>query len=122
MSEEKALNGGPAVIEVAYERLGDLQAPPVLLVMGIGAQLLGRPDGFCAGLVARGLQVVRFDNRDAGLSSHFPDAPRPDLPAALPAIRPRRPTRFPTWRRTPSACSTRSGWTAPTSSVPRWEG
>ncbi|MHA6765180.1 alpha/beta fold hydrolase [Streptacidiphilus sp. PAMC 29251] len=83
MAEEKVWNIGPAGIEVAYQRFGDRQAPPVLLIMGIGTQLLGWPEGFCAELTARGLQVIRFDNRDSGLSSHFPDAPVPDLPAAL---------------------------------------
>ncbi|MCX4539486.1 alpha/beta fold hydrolase [Streptomyces sp. NBC_01565] len=77
------MNVGPAGIEVAYERLGDPQAPAVLLVMGIGAQLIGWPDGFCAALVARGVQVIRFDNRDSGWSSHFADAPAPDFVAAL---------------------------------------
>ena len=82
MSEEKAINVGPSRIEVTYERFGDPQAPPVLLVMGLGTQLLGWPDGFCAELVARGLHVIRFDNRDVGLSSHFADAPTPDVAAA----------------------------------------
>ncbi|MFB4266155.1 alpha/beta fold hydrolase [Nonomuraea sp. GTA35] len=83
MSEEKALDVGPAKIEVAYERLGDPQAPPVVLVMGAGGQLIHWPEGFCAELVARGCQVIRFDNRDTGLSTHFHDAPEPDLRAAL---------------------------------------
>ncbi|MGR6923556.1 alpha/beta fold hydrolase [[Actinomadura] parvosata] len=83
MSEEKAFDVGPSKIEIAYERLGDPQAPPVLLVMGTGGQLIHWPDGFCAELVARGCHVIRFDNRDAGLSTHFHDAPKPDLAAAL---------------------------------------
>ncbi|GAA2215354.1 alpha/beta hydrolase [Nonomuraea monospora] len=83
MGEEKALAVGPDKIEVTYERLGDPQAPPVLLVMGAGGQLIHWPEGFCAELVARGCQVIRFDNRDAGLSTHFHDAPPPDLQAAL---------------------------------------
>ncbi|WP_263657448.1 hypothetical protein [Nonomuraea gerenzanensis] len=40
MSEEKALDVGPSKIEMTYERLGDPQAPPVLLVMGAGGQLI----------------------------------------------------------------------------------
>lgn len=83
MAEEKALNVGPSHIEIGYERLGDPGAPPVLLVMGGGAQMINWPDGFCAELVDRGLQVIRFDNRDVGRSSHFADAPEPDLQAAL---------------------------------------
>jgi pimeloyl-ACP methyl ester carboxylesterase len=83
MGEEKALNVGPSGIEIAYERLGDPGSLPVLLVHGGGAQLINWPEGFCAELVGRGVQVIRFDNRDTGLSSHFPDAPVPDLQAAL---------------------------------------
>lgn len=83
MAEEIVGNVGPSRIEIAYERLGDPQSPPVLLVMGLGAQLIGWPDGFCAELVAQGLQVIRFDNRDSGRSSHSTDGPAPDLAAVL---------------------------------------
>ena len=69
-------------IELAYERFGDPADPPLLLVMGLATQMLGWPDEFCAGLAARGLSVVRFDNRDIGLSTHLHDAPPPDLVAA----------------------------------------
>lgn len=83
MGEEKAFNVGPSGIEIAYERFGDPAAPPAVLMMGGGAQMISWPDEFCAGLARRGVQVVRFDNRDAGRSSHFPDGPPPDLQAAL---------------------------------------
>ena len=56
-------------IELAYERFGDEHAPAVLLIMGLGAQLLLWPESFCQTLVDRGYQVIRFDNRDIGLSS-----------------------------------------------------
>ena len=49
----------------------------------IAAQSIHWPDAFCHTLVDRGLQVIRFDNRDAGLSTHLTDAPPSDLPAAL---------------------------------------
>jgi pimeloyl-ACP methyl ester carboxylesterase len=52
-----------------YEDLGDVDAPPVLLIMGLGAQLPMWPDGFCELLVARGFRVIRFDHRDTGLST-----------------------------------------------------
>ncbi|GAA0424522.1 alpha/beta hydrolase [Streptomyces luteireticuli] len=83
MSEEKALNVGPSGIEVAYERFGDPKAPPVVLVMGGGGQLINWPEDFCTELVGHGVQVIRFDNRDSGRSTHFHDAPVPDLQAAL---------------------------------------
>ena len=78
-----AANVGPAKLNIAYERIGNPDAPPLLLIHGLGAQLIGWPDGFCSALVERGLQVIRFDNRDVGRSSHISDAPAPDLPAVL---------------------------------------
>jgi pimeloyl-ACP methyl ester carboxylesterase len=78
-----AANVGPAHLDIAYERLGNPGAPPVLLIQGLGAQLVGWPDGFCAALVGRGLHLIRFDNRDVGRSSHLSHAPAPDLPAVL---------------------------------------
>jgi pimeloyl-ACP methyl ester carboxylesterase len=83
MGEEKARNVGPSGIDVAYERFGDPGAPPVLLIMGGGAQMINWPEGFCAELVDRGMHVIRFDNRDSGRSTHFPDAPAPDIQAAV---------------------------------------
>jgi pimeloyl-ACP methyl ester carboxylesterase len=80
---EKMANVGPSRIEVAYELLGDPNGPPVLLLMGGGMQLIHWPDGFCAELVARGLRLIRFDNRDAGESSTFSGGPVPDVGAAL---------------------------------------
>jgi pimeloyl-ACP methyl ester carboxylesterase len=62
-------------IEIAYERLGEPAGEPVLLIMGMAAQMVGWPDGFCAELVRRGLSPVRFDNRDVGLSTNL--GPRP---------------------------------------------
>jgi pimeloyl-ACP methyl ester carboxylesterase len=69
-------------VEIAYETLGNPTDPPVVLIHGLGGQLVDWPDGFCAKLVERGLLVVRFDNRDVGLSSHS-GAPPPDLRAVL---------------------------------------
>lgn len=74
---------GPSGIEIAYEYFGNKDAPPVLLIMGVGAQMLGWHEGFCEALVARGLRPIRFDNRDAGLSTHRHDAPAPDFQAVL---------------------------------------
>jgi pimeloyl-ACP methyl ester carboxylesterase len=70
-------------VELAYETFGDPADPPVLLVMGFATQMLGWPDEFCRLLAARNLFVVRFDNRDIGLSTHLHDAPPPDVMAAV---------------------------------------
>ena len=70
-------------IELAYERFGDPADPPLLLIMGLATQMLGWPADFCAALVERGLHVIRFDNRDIGLSTHIQDAPAPDVAAAF---------------------------------------
>ncbi len=83
IKDEKALKVGPAGIDIAYQRLGKADAPAVLLIMGIAAQSIHWPDAFCHALVDSGLQVIRFDNRDSGLSTHLTDAPPPNLPAAL---------------------------------------
>jgi pimeloyl-ACP methyl ester carboxylesterase len=56
-------------VELFYEDLGDLADPPVLLIMGVGAQLPMWPDGFCAQLLKCGYRVIRFDHRDTGLST-----------------------------------------------------
>jgi pimeloyl-ACP methyl ester carboxylesterase len=80
--DEKA-KVGPAGIDIAYQRGGNPDAPVVLLIMGIAAQSIHWPDAFCNALVERGLQVIRFDNRDSGLSTHFTEGPPPNLPAAL---------------------------------------
>src|SRR3954454_24023172 len=58
-------------LELAYEVLGEPGGEPLLLIMGLGAQMVGWPDGFCRGLTARGFTVLRFDNRDVGLSTHL---------------------------------------------------
>ncbi|MGO9790288.1 MAG: alpha/beta fold hydrolase [Solirubrobacteraceae bacterium] len=83
MGVEIIRRAGPSCVDIAYEQFGDPGAPPVLLVMGLATQMLGWPDEFCSVLVAHGLRVIRFDNRDVGLSTHLHDARRPDLVAAL---------------------------------------
>lgn len=56
-------------VDLYYEDMGDPNDPPVLLIMGLGAQLLLWRTAFCEKLVAEGLRVIRYDNRDVGLSS-----------------------------------------------------
>ena len=65
-------------IDVAYNTLGEASGPPVVLISGLGAQLIAWDDAFCQQLVDRGLFVVRFDNRDVGLSSNLADRPTSD--------------------------------------------
>lgn len=69
-------------IEITYETFGDPADPTVTLVMGLGAQLTGWDEGFCALLVGRGFHVVRFDNRDVGRSTWI-DTPDLDVGAAV---------------------------------------
>ena len=56
-------------LDIYYDDMGDPGDPAVLLIMGLGSQLLLWRDGFCEKLVAEGLRVIRYDNRDVGLSS-----------------------------------------------------
>lgn len=60
-------------IELEYETFGDPEDPPLLLVMGLGAQMVWIHPDFCHDLVDRGFYVIRFDNRDVGLSSRITD-------------------------------------------------
>lgn len=55
---------------IAYETFGT--GDPMLLIMGIGSQMVIWPEEFCTALAERGFAVTRFDNRDTGLSTHFP--------------------------------------------------
>jgi pimeloyl-ACP methyl ester carboxylesterase len=66
-------------IELEYDTFGRASDAPLLLVMGLGAQMVLWDDEFCALLAERGHYVVRFDNRDVGLSTKFDHAGVPDL-------------------------------------------
>ena len=66
-------------ITIEYETFGDPGAPPVLLIMGFGGQLTLWDQEFCADLAGAGFYVIRYDNRDVGLSTWFDDAGEPDL-------------------------------------------
>jgi len=70
-------------IEIEYETAGDKADPALLLIMGLGAQLTVWPDSFFEGLARQGFYVVRFDNRDTGLSTDFGSAGVPDMVAVL---------------------------------------
>lgn len=66
-------------IEIAYEEFGDRSNPPIVLVMGLGTQMIAWPQEFCEALADRGFYVVRFDNRDVGLSTHIHEERAPSL-------------------------------------------
>jgi pimeloyl-ACP methyl ester carboxylesterase len=73
-------------IEIEYETFGEPTDPAVLLIMGLGGQLTRWPLPFVEDLVGRGYFVIRYDNRDIGLSTKFDNAPVPALPALIGAM------------------------------------
>jgi pimeloyl-ACP methyl ester carboxylesterase len=80
MHEDRCMSINTATVgevEIAYETFGDPTDPALLLVMGLGTQMLAWPDEFCDELAATGRYVVRFDNRDVGLSTHLNHLPVP---------------------------------------------
>jgi len=66
-------------IDVAYEAFGDPADPAMLLIMGLGTQMLAWPDELCEDLAGRGHHVIRFDNRDVGLSTHLTGVRAPTI-------------------------------------------
>jgi pimeloyl-ACP methyl ester carboxylesterase len=73
-------------IDIAYESFGSPSGRPLLLIMGLGAQLIQWDEELCELLAEAGHHVVRFDNRDAGLSTHFHDAGVPSGGAPAPYL------------------------------------
>jgi pimeloyl-ACP methyl ester carboxylesterase len=70
-------------IEIEYDTFGSPTDPAMLLIMGLSMQLTGWEPGFCERLAERGFHVIRFDNRDMGLTTYFDDAPAPDIGAVI---------------------------------------
>jgi len=70
-------------IEIEYETFGNSSDKPLLLVMGLGAQMIAWDEKFIQHLVDRGFYVIRFDNRDVGLSTKFEEAGEPNLRQAF---------------------------------------
>ncbi len=66
-------------IDLAYDEFGDRQSPVILLIMGLGTQMIAWPEPFCTGLAERGYRVIRFDNRDIGLSQKMDGARVPNV-------------------------------------------
>ncbi|GAC1644688.1 MAG: alpha/beta hydrolase [Candidatus Dormibacteraceae bacterium] len=70
-------------IELEYETFGASGDRPLLLIAGLGSQMISWDDDFCTQLAGRGFHVIRFDNRDNGLSTRMEEAGFPDMAAAL---------------------------------------
>lgn len=66
-------------IEIEYETIGDPKLKPLLLIAGLGSQMYAWSDEMCNDLANNGFFVIRFDNRDVGLSTKFGDAGIPDF-------------------------------------------
>ncbi len=66
-------------IELAYDEFGERGHPSILLIMGLGTQMIAWPEAFCRGLADRGFHVIRFDNRDIGLSEKIEGRPQPGV-------------------------------------------
>jgi pimeloyl-ACP methyl ester carboxylesterase len=66
-------------IDIYYEENGPADGPVILLVMGLGAQMIAWPDEFIHGLVSKGYRVIHYDNRDVGMSQRMEGAKAPHL-------------------------------------------
>ena len=82
-------------IELEYETFGDVSQPPLVLIMGLGAQMILWEDAFCADLAASGFFVVRFDNRDIGLSTQLDGLGIPNVFEAMHAAQSGKPVTAP---------------------------
>src|SRR3954469_12986697 len=78
-------------IELCYETFGDPTDPTALMIMGLATQMIAWPDEMCEQLAGRGFHVVRFDNRDAGRSTHVKGRP-PKVRELL--LRSKKPARY----------------------------
>jgi pimeloyl-ACP methyl ester carboxylesterase len=81
-------------LELEYESLGEPDDPALVLIMGLGAQLIDWPQELCEQLAGQGFRVIRFDNRDAGLSTALDELGPPDLAAVLGGDRSAAPYRL----------------------------
>ncbi|RPJ12182.1 MAG: alpha/beta hydrolase, partial [Desulfobacteraceae bacterium] len=66
-------------IQIEYETFGNPSDRPLLLIIGLGGQLIWWDESLCQDLVSRGHYVIRYDNRDTGLSTKFDQAGKPDV-------------------------------------------
>jgi pimeloyl-ACP methyl ester carboxylesterase len=82
-------------LEIEYETFGSASDPTILLIMGLGMQLIAWPQPFCEELAEKGFHVIRYDNRDTGYSTKFEGVKAPGLPALLVRSVLRLPIRVP---------------------------
>ena len=82
-------------IEIVYDTFGDPDKPPVLLIVGLGQQMIAWDEGFCAQIATRGYRVIRFDNRDMGLSTKLHEAGVPNMAAVFEAMTEGKPVESP---------------------------
>ncbi len=76
-------------IEIAYQEMGDKDSPPMILIMGLGTQMIAWDEGLCEMLADRGFRVIRFDNRDVGHSTKIEEG---GVPSRLDLVLGRRAT------------------------------
>lgn len=82
-------------ISLEYDTFGQPEDPPLLLIMGLGSQMTRWHPDLCQMLAAKGLYVIRFDNRDVGLSTHLDAAGLPDMAAVMAAMLEGKPAAVP---------------------------
>lgn len=80
MSEQYVKANG---IRLAYEEFGKPDNPAIVLMMGLGTQMIAWPEAMCNGLAERGFRVIRFDNRDIGLSEKMENAHVPQAASVM---------------------------------------
>jgi pimeloyl-ACP methyl ester carboxylesterase len=82
-------------LELEYDTCGNPSDTPILLIMGLGAQMILWNEDFCAELARRGFYVIRYDNRDVGASTVLSDSPVPNIFLAMQALVAGRPVEAP---------------------------
>lgn len=70
-------------LDICFETFGASDAPPIVLIMGLGAQMIAWDSQFCEALAAKGFRVIRFDNRDIGRTTRLSTAPVPNIMAMM---------------------------------------
>jgi pimeloyl-ACP methyl ester carboxylesterase len=73
-------------MQIEYDTIGDPSAPPLLLIMGLGGQLIHWDEAFCRQLAGKGLFIIRYDHRDTGLSTKYKSAGPSDMNSSLDAF------------------------------------